>query len=109
MSITEWISDLIGASPVGTAASLMIKKRDMDYGITHGPHLSPPSPRRSHASATRTMDGDDVGRGEGHCTVRWSTVSYMVSFFRFGGGMGSRPRRVHSRIGGAAVASNVCA
>jgi hypothetical protein len=39
----------------------------------------------------------------------WSTVSYMVSFFRFGGGMGSRPRRVHSRIGGAAVASNVCA
>jgi MFS family permease len=39
-------------------------------GAAAGPHLSPPSPRRSRASATRTMDGDDVGRGEGHCTVR---------------------------------------
>ncbi len=27
----------------------------------------------------------------------------MVSSFRFGGGMGSRPRRTHSRLGGAAV------
>src|SRR5437867_7739015 len=27
----------------------------------------------------------------------------MVSSFRFGGGMGSRPRRAHSRLGGAAV------
>jgi hypothetical protein len=33
-------------------------------------------------------------------------VSYMVSFFRFGGGMGSRLRRVHSRLGGAAVVSD---
>jgi hypothetical protein len=30
----------------------------------------------------------------------WSTVSCMVSSFRFGGGMGSRPRRGHSRLGG---------
>ena len=42
-------------------------------------------------------------RGTAPCA--WSTVSYMVSLFRFGGGMRSRPRRVHSRLGGAAVIS----
>ena len=40
-------------------------------------------------------------RGTGPCA--WSTVSYMVWAFRFGGGMGSRPRRTHSRLGGAAT------
>lgn len=39
-------------------------------------------------------------RGTAPCA--WSRVSYMVSSFRFGGGMGSRPRPAHSRLGGAA-------
>ena len=33
----------------------------------------------------------------------WSTVSVMVLSSRLGGGTGSRPRRAHSRLGGAAV------
>jgi hypothetical protein len=33
----------------------------------------------------------------------WSTVSCMAPSFRFGGGMGPRPRRALSRLGGAAV------
>lgn len=41
--------------------------------------------------------------GWGNVLCAWSTVSCMVSSFRFGGGMGSRPRRTHSRLGGAAV------
>jgi hypothetical protein len=40
-------------------------------------------------------------RGTAPCT--WFTVSCMASSSRFGGGMGSRPRRAHSRLGGAAV------
>jgi hypothetical protein len=54
----------------------------------------------------RTLDRDDAGRVRDTAPRAWSTVSYMISFFRFGGGMGSRLRRVHSRLGGAAVASN---
>src|SRR4051794_961901 len=40
-------------------------------------------------------------RGTAPCT--WFTVSCMASSSRFGGGMGSRPRRAHSRLDGAAV------
>ena len=40
-------------------------------------------------------------RGTAPCT--WFTVSCMASSSRFGGTMGSRPRRAHSRLGGAAV------
>jgi hypothetical protein len=39
-------------------------------------------------------------RARGTAPCAWSTVSCMVSSFRFGGGMGSRPRRAHSRLGG---------
>jgi hypothetical protein len=46
---------------------------------------------------------DDVGQGAWHCTVHLVYVSCMASSSRFGGGMGSRPRRAHSRLGGAAV------
>ena len=42
-------------------------------------------------------------RVRGTALCAWSTVSCMVSSFRFGGGMRSRPRRAHSRLGGAAV------
>src|SRR6266536_2079961 len=48
---------------------------------------------------------DDVGQGAGHAPCAWSTVSCMVSSFRFGGGMGSRPRRAHSRLGGVLAAA----
>jgi hypothetical protein len=44
-----------------------------------------------------------VARVRGTAPYAWFTVSCMVSSFRFGGGMGSRPRRAHSRLGGAAV------
>ena len=40
-------------------------------------------------------------RGTAPCT--WFTVSCMALSSRFGGGMGSRPRRAHSRLDGAAV------
>jgi hypothetical protein len=42
-------------------------------------------------------------RARGTAPCAWSTVSCMVSSFRFGGWMRSRPRRAHSRLGGAAV------
>ena len=47
---------------------------------------------------------EHVGQGaRGTAPCAWSTVSGMASSSRFGGGMGSRPRRAHSRLGGAAV------
>jgi hypothetical protein len=46
---------------------------------------------------------DELASVRGTAPYAWSTVSCMVSSFRFGGGMGSRPRRAHSRLGGAAV------
>jgi hypothetical protein len=54
----------------------------------------------------RNLDGENVGRVRDTAQCAWSRVSYMVSFIRFGGRMGSRLRRVHSRLGGAAVVSN---
>ena len=44
-------------------------------------------------------------RARGGWACAWSTVSVMVLSSRLGGGMGSRPRRAHSRLGGAAVLS----
>ena len=44
-------------------------------------------------------------RARGGWACGWFTVSVMVLSSRLGGGMGSRPRRAHSRLGGAAVLS----
>jgi hypothetical protein len=44
-----------------------------------------------------------AARARGTAPCAWFTVSCMASSSRFGGGMGSRPRRAHSRLGGAAV------
>jgi hypothetical protein len=49
---------------------------------------------------------NDVGQDAWHSTVRLVYGVCMVSSFRFGGGMGSRPRRAHSRLGGAAVVTD---
>jgi hypothetical protein len=49
---------------------------------------------------------DDVGQDAWHCTVRLVYGVCMVLSFRFGGGMGSRSRRAHSRLGGAAVVTD---
>jgi threonine dehydrogenase-like Zn-dependent dehydrogenase len=48
---------------------------------------------------------DDAGQGTWRLRVRMVYGSVMVLSFRLGGGMGSRPRRAHSRLGGAAVLS----
>ena len=51
------------------------------------------------ALVTPTMSA----RARGTAPCAWFTVSCMASSSRFGGGIGSRPRRAHSRLGGAAV------
>ena len=62
-----------------------------------------PGGRASAPLAARRASSMMLARVRGTAPYAWSTVSCMVSSFRFGGGMGSRPRRAHSRLGGAAV------
>jgi len=59
--------------------------------------------RRPKRPAARRASSMTLARVRGTAPYAWSTVSCMVSSVRFGGGMGSRPRRAHSRLGGAAV------
>jgi len=66
------------------------------------PELRLPVPR---AGNTRAVEGDDVGQGEGHCTVRLVYRVLHGLALPVWRGMRSRPRRVHSRLGGAAVIS----
>jgi len=72
----------------------------IEPGSLPGQPCDPDVPKRPAARRASSMT---LARVRGTAPYAWSTVSCMVSSVRFGGGMGSRPRRAHSRLGGAAV------
>src|SRR6185437_7542534 len=64
------------------------------------------TPRRWSTGRSRTLASSIMlARARGGWACAWSTVSVMVLSSRLGGGTGSRPRRAHSRLGGAAALS----
>src|SRR5512146_2960989 len=67
-----------------------------------GPGLSARIGSGSAAAHRAARVLDDLRQGSRRAAT-WSTVTCMVSSFRFGGGTGSRPRRALSRLGGAAA------
>src|SRR5271165_5003310 len=113
MTIASVNTSPAGASTVAMSASPIRPRRRALANLARCSPSGPvPENERAHAGtvgAAVATHGPNASpwmmsaRVRGTALCAWSTVSCMVSSFRFGGEMRSRPRRAHSRLGGAAV------
>ena len=88
----------------GVTAPAAARQGHAGSGLVTAAWREPKLALAGHTRAARVLDNAGKGCG-GIAPCAWSTVSYMVSSSRFGGGWELGPRRAHSRLGGGRLAA----